>query len=209
VGFRLCRDPLEGDVEVLLSKRSKERIDAKIREFTPRNWGQSLRDCIRRFNMYLLGWFGFFRICTEAEVRTFHGLDAHIRRRLRAIVLRHWKRKRTMAKRLIKLGVRPGTAWRYIYKGRQSWWALSHCSAVHRGLRNAYFAERGLVSLKCEWESYQLRAIVVAPVQLGLALEELRVVTPAPEYDKGHRTPASRGAGCEAHKSGSVRAGGG
>ena len=34
-------------------------------------------------------------------------IDAHIRRRLRAIMLRHWKRKRTIARRLIKLGVKP------------------------------------------------------------------------------------------------------
>ena len=35
-------------------------------------------------------------------------IDAHIRRRLRAIILRHWKRKRTIAKRLVALGVNPG-----------------------------------------------------------------------------------------------------
>jgi len=74
-------------------------------------------------------------------------LDAHIRRRLRAIILRHWKRKRTIAKRLIKLGVKRQSAWRQVYQGRRSWWALSHCHAVDQGLRNAYFAKRGLVFL--------------------------------------------------------------
>jgi RNA-directed DNA polymerase len=168
VGFRLRRDSLDGHVEVLLSKRSKERIDAKIVELTPRTWGQSLRSCIRRINAYLLGWIGFFRVCTEAEAQTLHALDAHIRRRLRAIQLRHWKRKRTMAKRLIKLGVKPQTAWRNLYKGRRSWWALSHCSPVDQGLRNAYLAERGLVSLEVEWERYHPRTINIAPKQLEL-----------------------------------------
>ena len=32
-------------------------------------------------------------------------------------------------------------------QGRRSWWALSHSHAVDQGLRNAYFAKRGLVSL--------------------------------------------------------------
>ena len=168
VGFRLRREPLGGEVEVLLSKRSKERIDAKIRELTPRNWGQSLRDCIRRVNVYLRGWSGFFRICTEVEVRTFHGLDAHIRRRLRAIILRHWKRKRTIARHLIKLGVSPKTALGQLYGGRRSWWVLSHCYAVDRGLRNAYFAKRGLVSLEVEWERVHLGNIEIAPLQLEL-----------------------------------------
>jgi hypothetical protein len=45
------------------------------------------------------------------------------------------------------LGVQRKTAWRRVYAGRKSLWALSHDPAIDRGLRNAYFAERGLVSL--------------------------------------------------------------
>ena len=136
VGFVLKREPMDGDVEVLLSTRSKDRIDAKIVELTPRNWGNSLRACIRSLNVYLLGWIGFFGSCTAQSERTFAGLDAHIRRRLRAIQLKHWKRKRTVAQRLVRLGVRRHTAWRRVYQGRESLWALSHDPAVDRGLRN-------------------------------------------------------------------------
>ncbi len=168
VGFRLRREPEDGRVEVLLSKRSKARIDEKIRELTPRNWGQSLRACILAINAYLLGWIGFFWICTEAGVQVLSSLDAHLRRRLRALILRDWKRKRTMVRRLIQLGVKPKTAWR-VYQGHRSWWALSHFSPVDRGLRNAYFAERGLVSLAIRWRELQSKR-VVAPVQLTLAL---------------------------------------
>jgi group II intron reverse transcriptase/maturase len=168
VGFRLRREPMTGAVEVLLSARSKDRIDGKIRELAPRTWGQSLRDCIRRINGYVLGWMGFFWICTGEE-RTLKALDSHIRRRLRALVLRHWKTKRTAARQLIRLGVKPDTAWRSLYRGRQSRWALSHNPAVDRGLRNAYFAERGLVSLVGRWKELQARAIVV-PAQMELAL---------------------------------------
>ena len=170
LGFRLRPEPLEGAVEVLLSKRSKERIDGKIRELTPRNWGGSLHTCILSLNAYLLGWIGFFGICDGADTeRTLRWLDAHIRRRLRAIQLRHWKRKRIMARKLIRLGVKAKTAWRSIYGGDKSLWALSHSSAVDRGLRNAYFAERGLVSLGERWREKHFPEIV-APAQLSLAL---------------------------------------
>jgi len=163
VGFRLVRREPGGPVEVLLSERSKERIDEKIRELTPRTWGHSLRECIRRVNVYTAGWIGFFGICTETSERTFAGLDAHIRRRLRAIQLKHWKRKRMIARNLIQLGIARKTAWRRVYQGRKSTWALSHTSAVDRGLRNAYFAERGLVSLVEQWRKRTQR--IVAPVQ--------------------------------------------
>jgi len=168
VGFRLWRKPLDGDVEVLLSKRSKDRIDTKIRELTPRKWGNSLRACILQLNVYLRGWLNFFGICTEGIASTLQTLDAHIRRRLRAIQVVHWKTKRTIVRRLIRLGVKPRTAWRSVYEGRKSRWALSHSSAVDRGLRNAYFAERGLVSLAERWE--RDARYIAAPVQLTLPL---------------------------------------
>jgi len=168
VGFRLRRDPESGEVEVKLSKRSKKRIDAKIRELTPRNFGNSLKSCIERINVYLIGWIGFFRICTQDELQTLGALDAHVRRRLRAIILKHWKRKRTVAKNLIKRGVKPRTAWSNVYKGKRSWWKLSHTPAVDRALPNAYFAEQGLVFLTRKWEEYRARTIALALEQLCL-----------------------------------------
>jgi group II intron reverse transcriptase/maturase len=147
LGFRLRRSPESGTVEVLLSERTKERARERIRGLTPRNWGGSLSSCISQINGYLRGWFEFFGIGSAGEDYALQGLDAHIRRRLRAIVLKHWKRRRTISRKLIKLGVRRQTAWRRVYAGRKSLWALSHDPAVERGLRNAYFADRDLVSL--------------------------------------------------------------
>lgn len=167
LGFRLRREPLDGTVEVLLSKRSKQRIDKTIRAKTPRLWGQSLRDCITKLNKYLEGWIGFFWICTEAERRSLHDLDAHIRRRLRAIVLRHWKRRRTMVRQLIKRGIKAATARRSICNGNRSWWALSRSYAVHRALGIRYFQVLGLVSLEERWERLT-RDHLAAPVQLSL-----------------------------------------
>lgn len=162
LGFSLRREPLEGEVEVLLSKRSKERIDGRIRELTPRNWGNSLRECIRQTNGYLNGWIGFFGICTCGEEKTLKYLDAHIRRRLRAIQLKHWKSKRSIAIQLIRLGVSRKTAWRSVYDGQKSLWALSHSTAVDRGLCNAYFAKRGLVSIWEKWKSKRPDIVALA-----------------------------------------------
>jgi group II intron reverse transcriptase/maturase len=165
VGFRLRRDPESGEVEVKLSKRTKKRVDSKIRELTPRTWGNSIKSCIHRINVYLIGWIGFFRICTRDEMRTFGALDAHLRRRLRMIILRHWKRRRFIAKHLIKRGVRSKTAWSTVYRDKRSWWKLSHTNAVERALPNTFFADLGLVFLTKKWEEYQARTIAFAPEQ--------------------------------------------
>jgi len=166
IGFRLRREPLDGSVEVLLSVRSKERIDEKIRALTPRNWGGSLTACINNINVYMRGWTGFFGICTSGVEDMLRKLDAHIRRRLRAIQLKHWKRKVTIARKLMKLGIRKKTAWRSIYSGRKSLWALSHIPAVDWALRNGHWTERGLVSLAELWKLSPHR--IVVPEQLSL-----------------------------------------
>lgn len=171
LGYRLHPQE-DGSVEVLLSERSTKRLRERVRELTPRARGWSLKATIRAINAYLVGWLGHFRVCTQGIERVVHNTDAHLRRRLRAIVLKHWKRKRTIARRLIRLGVHPRTAWRRVYAGRKSLWALSHDPAVHRGLRNAYFAERGLVSLKARFE--EIWAANHAPAQLTLKLEPAR-----------------------------------
>jgi RNA-directed DNA polymerase len=165
VGFRLRRDPDTGAVEVLLSKRSQDRIGERIRELTPRSWGQSLRACIVQLNAYLLGWIGFFGICTDGIVYILHRLDAHIRRRLRALLLRQWKRKRFIVRHLIRLGARPKTAWRVIYGGHRALWSLSHCGPVDYALDKAYFATRDLVSLETLYRR-QPRHHGIAQVQL-------------------------------------------
>ena len=153
---------------MLLSQRSKDRIDAKLRELTPRNWGQSLDACIQGVNTYTRGWLGFFGICTDGIEQTLRRLDSHLRRRMRAIQLRHWKTKRTIARRLVQLGNRRPLAWGSVYKGRKSTWALSHTPSADRALRNAYFAKRGLLSLVDGWRARARR--VVAPEQLVMAL---------------------------------------
>lgn len=168
LGFSLRREPMAGTIEVRLSKRSKERIDDKIRELTPRNWGGSLKACITRVNTYLIGWLGFFGICTAEVERTLHNLDAHIRRRLRAIQLKQWKSKSTIARRLIRHGIRSKSAWRSVYDGRKSIWAMSHMATVHRALPNSHWDERGLESLERRYREKVMR--MVAPVQLALAL---------------------------------------
>lgn len=168
LGFRLRREPLDGNVEVLLSKRSEERLGRRIRELTPRSWGDSLVRCIQAINVYLIGWIGFFGILTAESRQALQKRDAHIRRRLRAIQLKHWKRKRTIVRKLIKLGIAAKTAWRQVYQGRKSLWALSHMYSTDTAMRPAYFAERGLSSLEELWESRSQH--IVAPVQLLLPL---------------------------------------
>jgi RNA-directed DNA polymerase len=169
LGFCLRRDPRSGSVEVLLSERTKRNAMARIRELTPRQWGGTLDSCIARVNVWLGGWHQFFGIAAAGEEYTLRALDAHIRRRLRAIVLKHWRRQRTIARNLVALGVKRKSAWRGVYAGRKSTWALSHSPAVDRAMPVAFFTQRGLIRLVDLHR--RSRRNIIAPIQLQLALE--------------------------------------
>ena len=175
VGFTLKH---RGRIEVGLSARSKGRIFEKLRALIPRNRGWSLDWCVKRLNQYLEGWMNFFgRSCTDDIVFDLRVLDVHLRRRLRALLLRQWKRKRSIAKRLGRLGTSSRTAWRAVYDGRKSIWALVHTTAVGRALGSAYFQKHGLVSLEALYRD--LCRKLIAPAQLTLGLGQLRAATPA------------------------------
>jgi hypothetical protein len=168
VGFRLRRNVETGEAEVLLSKRSVDRLKINICKLTPRAWGQSFADCIERINVYLRGWMGFFGVVSESTEthRVFENADGHLRRRLRALLLRQWKRKRFIVRRLIRLGVRSHMAWQSVYKGRRSLWALSHCQAVDTALNKRFFRKHGLMSLTALYRD--MHQPVVVPDQLEL-----------------------------------------
>ena len=123
-------------------------------------------------NAYLLGWANFFGICTAAVKSVLQHIDGHTRRGVRAIQLHHWKRKATMVRNIIKLGLRADEA-RSVYAGKRSTWKLSHIPAVDRALTNEHLAELGLRSLVTLWSERQR---IAAPAQ-GILRECLEVVT--------------------------------
>lgn len=160
----------DGVVEVDLSERSKKRMAIKIRVLTPRNWGQPIEACIERINGYLRGWFGYFRTVTRFGDRVMQAFDAHIRRRLRVIIVKQKKRPRFLYRHLIERGVRPRTAARHAWSRRGPW--RQSVGAMHRAYPNAWFHRR-LFCLENEWRALYAPEVEVSTGQAilpGLAM---------------------------------------
>jgi group II intron reverse transcriptase/maturase len=157
-----------GKVYVLVADGALRRCRDELKALTPRNWGRSLDDCIRRLNVYLRGWLAYFAVCDEKQHAHLGRIDGHLRRRLRATLLRQWKRKRHIVHRLLRLGVSPDVVYADIYARRRSWWALSERRAVCRGLTNEYFEKRGLFELHAYWRKHHERIWNIGPTQPAL-----------------------------------------
>ena len=63
LGFRFCRNKEEAWT-VHLSHKTVERVETRLKELTPRNWGQSLLACIKERNRYIKGWVPAARACS-------------------------------------------------------------------------------------------------------------------------------------------------
>ena len=119
-------------------------------------------------NRYFQGWLGHFGICTRGVRLTLSDADAHIRRRLRAIKLTHWGTKLTVARQITKLGVSRHAAFRAVYNGRKSCWALSHHAAIDRALSNSYWRDQGLISIEAAWKKQRHKRDASRQQQLPL-----------------------------------------
>jgi group II intron reverse transcriptase/maturase len=145
LGFSIRPNMQKKQVKLDISKRTKERLRERIRELTPRNYGRSLRGAIRRINAFLRGWAEYFGVAEWAE-GTARYADGHIRRRLRAILLQHWKRNKTMRRKLTGLGAPRALVERGVGASRGPW-RQSNLQVVTMGLRNEHFERWGLLSL--------------------------------------------------------------
>src|SRR6516162_4385660 len=79
------------------------RFKERIREQTRRTRGISLRQMVKEIATYLRGWLGYFADCQTPSV--LRDLETWLRRRLRPVVWRQWKRGRTRYRELRRRGI--------------------------------------------------------------------------------------------------------
>ena len=71
------------------------------------------------------------------------GIEAHIRRRLRARFVNQQKRRRNLYHKLIKQGVGKKMAAKTVYTNKGTW-NLSHTRALEKAFSNEWFVKKGL-----------------------------------------------------------------
>jgi len=102
-----------------VAESSAKRFKAHLREVFRRGRGRSLKRVIEEATPKLRGWTAYFRL---AEVKgVFEALDGWIRRKLRCLVWRQWKRPFTRARNLMRRGLTEQRAWRSATNGRGPW----------------------------------------------------------------------------------------
>jgi group II intron reverse transcriptase/maturase len=131
------------EVYVRIANRTKERFMEKMRNLTRRTRAGKLEDILWEVNQYTRGWMAYFRLATTPSV--YQELDAWIRRRLRQLLWKRWKRGTTRYRELVRLGVPNERA--ALGAIGSSPWRMAHSPVVHEALSNAFWRSSGLEGL--------------------------------------------------------------
>jgi RNA-directed DNA polymerase len=143
LGFRLFRR--RGEVLIGVAPKAVQRCCARLRELTRRTRSGRLEDILNEINTHVRGWTGYF--CLADTPSIFQEMDEWLRRRLRQLVWKRWKRARTRQRNLVALGLRPSVAYEASASGRGCW-RLAASPPVNQALSNAYWRAQGLLSTK-------------------------------------------------------------
>jgi len=141
-----------GEVLIRVAKQSLERFSKKLRRLTKRTRSGKLEDVIQEINRYTIGWMGYYWQANTPSV--YERLDSWIRRRLRQMIWKRWKRGTTRYRELVKLGV---PRWRAQEgAGGKSPWRMSRTPVINEALSNAYFSDLGLKSMKVRYQELRI-----------------------------------------------------
>ena len=131
-----------GKVRRTVAPKARDSLKTKVKAITRRNGGRSVNQVIEVLASYLVGWRSYF--CLTERPTDLDDLDRWIRRRLRLLQLKQWKRGTTAYPALLARGVSPTSAAR-IARNLRRWWHNSMLANV--AFPNRYYDDLGLPRL--------------------------------------------------------------
>ena len=121
------------------------RFRARVRELTRRTCGRSLAQIVKELSVHLTGWRGYFGFCQTPSV--LRKLDRWVRRRMRAIAWKQWKRGTTRFAEMRRCGVGRDLAAQTAGSPHGPW-RLAASPALHIAMPISFFNSLGLRSLE-------------------------------------------------------------
>ena len=130
----------QGEIRRAVATQALDTMRARIRELTSRTRGRSLSQVVAALRRYVPGWRNYFSLAQTPRV--LRSQDEWVRRRLRMLMLKQWRRGPTIYRELCQRGANSALAAR-VAGGPGSWWHKSK-DAVHGVLTVAFFDGLGV-----------------------------------------------------------------
>lgn len=124
--------------------KSVEKFKAKVRKITGRSNGWSIQGRKDRLNALIRGWVNYFKLAKMKGL--VQKLDGWIRRRLRMVTWKRWKRVKSRFTNLMKAGISEWWAWQWA-NTRRGYWAIAGSAILTRAIPNAMLRKAGYLTL--------------------------------------------------------------
>jgi group II intron reverse transcriptase/maturase len=125
--------------------KSVKRFKAKLKVITNRRRGHStIERILYELKVYTYGWLGYYAISDMKDrVGT---LNEWIRRRVRQIFWKRWKKIKTKHDSLVRLGIPDGKAWKWAHT-RKSYWRTARSLILTSTLTNKHLESIGYLDI--------------------------------------------------------------
>lgn len=124
---------------IAISQKALDKAMEKVKSLTPRGSHRSVEQTMETINRWYQGWASYFKMTQfPAQLKK---IEAHVRRRLRARIVKQQKRKRYLYHKLTKMGVNSTLVKKTVYTNKKVW-ALSHTRAVEQAFSVDWFVRR-------------------------------------------------------------------
>lgn len=124
-----------------IQEKKLKKLKARVKQITKRNKGSNLVTIIKELNPVLRGFANYFKIANCRSV--LKGVMSWVRRRLRCIQLKQWKKPAKLHRRLKQLGYKP--PFKYI---KMRSWRNAASPLAHLAMKNSWFDELKLFNLE-------------------------------------------------------------
>jgi len=122
-----------GETKVRIHPKSVAKMKARIKELTSRSNGIGNEDRAEKLRRYIMGWTNYFKIADMKKL--LQTTDEWMRRRIRMIYWKQWKRVKTKFEKLQTLGIQKQKAWEFA-NTRKSYWRTSNSPILAYSLGN-------------------------------------------------------------------------
>jgi group II intron reverse transcriptase/maturase len=121
----------KGQARMRIHPKSTAKLKAKVRQLTARSNGYSNEVRILKLRQYIIGWINYFKI---ADIKSLLvSVDEWLRRRIRAVYWKQWKKIKTKFTNLQSLDIDKAKAWEFA-NTRKGFWRTAKSPILHRSL---------------------------------------------------------------------------
>jgi len=134
-------------------EKSLKKFKDTIRKLTSRKQGKSIKIILANLKRYTTVWLGYYAIADmKSRIQMF---SEWIRRRIRQIFWKQWKKIKTKHDNLERLGIPKGKAWEWA-NSRLGYWRVAGSWILKRSLTNEYLASIGYDDISKRYEALRL-----------------------------------------------------